>query len=281
MSKTSKLWIVPPFVVLAAVFFYPLTLIAIEAFHLDQGAGGYGLANFARVLGSVLFQNALIHTIVIALMATAGCLLLGFVLAVILAFVPFTGSATVARLIETYLALPSFLLTLAFTFIYGSAGILNGIAVKHWGMDEPPVHFLYSMAGVVLAEVTAFTPFVLRPLLAAFSQFESGQIEVAASLGAKPWRIVRSIIFPAALPALLVGGSLCLLLTVNEFGIVLFIGAKGVITLPMLIYGKSIQEGDYVSACTIALINIVISLGLYSLYNRVVNGLGKEHAGLV
>ena len=77
------------------------------------------------------------------------------------------------------------------------------------------------------------------------------------------------------------GGSLCLLLTVNEFGIVLFIGAKGVITLPMLIYGKSIQEGDYVSACTIALINIVISLGLYSLYNRVVNGLGKEHAGLV
>jgi 2-aminoethylphosphonate transport system permease protein len=40
---------------------------------------------------------------------------------------------------------------------------------------------------------------------------------------------------PAAIPALLAGGSLCLLLTVNEFGIVLFIGAKGVITLPLLI----------------------------------------------
>jgi len=40
-------------------------------------------------------------------------------------------------------------------------------------------------------------------------------------------RIVRQVILPAALPAAIAGGSLCLLLTVNEFGIVLFIGAKG------------------------------------------------------
>ncbi len=46
------------------------------------------------------------------------------------------------------------------------------------------------------------------------------------------------MILPAALPALLAGGSLCLLLTTNEFGIVLFIGAKGVTTLPMMVYPK-------------------------------------------
>ena len=63
--------------------------------------------------------------------------------------------------------------------------------------------------------------------LAAFSLIDSAQMEAAASLGARPWRILRQIILPAALPALLAGGSLCLLLTVNEFGIVLFIGAKG------------------------------------------------------
>ena len=120
--------------------------------------------------------------------------------------------------------------------------MLNGALTQSFGLSEPPVHFLYSAWGVILAEVTVYTPFVLRPLLAAFSLVDQSQIEVAGLLGAKPWRIVRSIILPAALPAAIAGGSLCLLLTVNEFGIVLFIGAKGVITLPLLIYDKAIQE---------------------------------------
>jgi 2-aminoethylphosphonate transport system permease protein len=127
---------------------------------------------------------------------------------------------------------------------------------------------------VILAEVTVYSPFVLRPLLAAFSLVDRGQIEVASLLGARPWRIVRQVILPAALPAAIAGGSLCLLLTVNEFGIVLFIGAKGVITLPLLIYDKAIQESDYQSACVIALVNVALSLGLFGLYRLAARRLG-------
>jgi 2-aminoethylphosphonate transport system permease protein len=133
---------------------------------------------------------------------------------------------------------------------------------------------------VILAEVTVYTPFVMRPLLAAFSLIDVAQIEVASSLGARPFRIVREVILPAALPALFAGGSLCLLLTVNEFGIVLFIGAKGVITLPLLVYDKAIQEFDYTTACVIAVVNVVLSLSLYSLYRIVLNRCGGRRAGL-
>lgn len=70
------------------------------------------------------------------------------------------------------------------------------------------------------------------------------------------------------------GGSLCLLLTTNEFGIVLFIGAKGVNTLPMMVYSKAILESDYTVACMIALINIVLSLGLFSLYRTAASRTG-------
>ena len=144
----------------------------------------------------------------------------------------------------------------------------------------PPIDFLYSPAGVILAEITVYTPFIMRPLLAAFSQMETAQIEVAASLGARPWRIIREIILPAAMPALLAGGSLCLLLTVNEFGIVFFIGAKGVITLPLLIYDKAIQEFDYTTACVIAVVNVALSLTLYALYRTVLGRVGGARAGL-
>jgi 2-aminoethylphosphonate transport system permease protein len=239
-SGPSSVWVIPPIAALGALFFYPLALIIGQSLRPSSGGAGPSLENFLHIMRTRLFQDALAHTLEIAVLATLGCLTLGLVIALILAFVPFPGARELARLIDTFIALPTFLLTLAFTFIYGSAGMLNGVLTEGLGFATPPVNFLYSQWGVILAEVTAYTPFILRPLLATFSQLETSQIEVASSLGAKPWRIIWSVILPAASPALLAGGSLCLLLTANEFGIVLFIGAKGVITLPLLIYGKAI-----------------------------------------
>lgn len=277
--QTGSYWIAPPLLILAALFFFPLWLI------LRQGLAGNGdvlsLANFARVVTSGEFHHAVGNTLVIALTATAGCLVVGFVLSVLIAFTPFPGSRVLARLIDTFIALPTFLVALAFTFIYGSAGMLNESLKALMHVDMPPVDFLYSQWGVILSEVTVYTPFVMRPLLAAFSLVDPAQIEVANSLGARPLRIVHRIILPAALPALVAGGSLCLLLTVNEFGIVLFIGAKDVITLPLLIYDKAIQQFDYTTACVIAVVNVALSVALYSLYRFVVAYFGGRRAGLV
>lgn len=265
-------WIAAPLLVVVCLFFYPLALIARQAI-IDDG-GALAFSQFVGVLHSTLFVRALINTIEIAVSATAACLALGLLLALILSFVPFPGSVMVSRLIDTFISLPTFLVTLAFTFIYGSAGIVNGVLQHHFGFATPPVQFLYSMWGVILAETTVYLPFVLRPLLASLSLIDHGQIEAASVLGARPWRIVRQVILPATVPALLTGGSLCLLLTVNEFGVVLFIGAKGVITLPLLIYNKAIQESDYQAACIIAVINIALSLGLFGLYRIAARRLG-------
>ena len=272
-------WVVPPLLVLAALFYYPLTLILVQS--VSPQGGGVSIAAYTTALSSRLFQSALFHTVQIALGATCGCVLLGFTLALVLTFVPFPGGRLVARLIDTFIALPTFLVALAFTFIYGSAGILNETLMALVGTDVPPIDFLYSPVGVILAEITVYTPFVLRPLLAAFSLIDTAQIEVAASLGARPARIIRQVILPAAMPALLAGGSLCLLLTVNEFGVVFFIGAKGVITLPLLVYDKAIQEFDYTTACVAAAVNVALSLSLYALYRVVVGRVGGGRAGVV
>ena len=128
------------------------------------------------------------------------------------------------------------------------------------------LNFLYTPAGVIAAEITFFTPFVIRPLLAAFALLPRQQLDAAASLGASPLRVLRSVILPEAWPALMAGGSLVLLLTLNEFGIVLFTGAKGVITLPVLIYTRGIVTFDLPGAAVIATVQIVLSLSLYIAY---------------
>ncbi len=258
------LWLLPPLLVLATLFFYPLLLIGEQA--LRDTEGHLGLETFWQVVESRRFLSALLNTLQIAVIATSGCLLLGSVLALILVFIPFPGSQLISRIIDTFIALPTFLITLAFTFIYGSAGLLNGTLMSLFAFELPPVDFLYSIQGVILAEMTVFTPLVMRPLMAGLRQIDKSQLEAASILGAHPLRVIAQVIFPAALPALMAGGSLCLLLTTNEFGIVLFIGAKGVNTLPMMVYSKAILESDYSVACMIALINILLSLGLFMLY---------------
>ncbi|HHT0319258.1 TPA: 2-aminoethylphosphonate ABC transporter permease subunit [Raoultella planticola] len=258
------LWLLLPLLVLATLFFYPLLLIAEQA--LRDTSGHLSFGTFWQVMESRRFIGALLNTLQIAVFATLGCLVLGSLMAVILVFIPFPGSQLISRVIDTFIALPTFLITLAFTFIYGSAGLLNGTLMSLFDFVLPPVDFLYSIQGVILAEITVFTPLVMRPLMTGLRQIDKSQLEAASILGAHPLRVIAQVIFPAALPALMAGGSLCLLLTTNEFGIVLFIGAKGVNTLPMMVYSKAILESDYSVACMIALINILLSLGLFMLY---------------
>ena len=111
----------------------------------------------------------------------------------------------------------------------------------------------------------------------------------ATRRGGKPRRLTPS---GAALggdargvPALMAGGSLVLLLTLNEFGIVLFTGAKGVITLPVLIYTRGIVTFDLPGAAVIATVQIAPSLVLYSVYRlifaRLMTGRGKGEADVV
>ncbi|MEV4425248.1 2-aminoethylphosphonate ABC transporter permease subunit [Streptomyces sp. R-07] len=260
MPTTGWLWALPPVAVLALVFLYPLALVVQES--LAPGA-------YAEVFASASFREALVTTVWLAVAATVGCLVLGFVLALVIAFVPFPGGKAVSKFIDVFLSFPSFLITLALLFLYGTVGMANGIWTDVTGDPAGPLRFLTTPWGVLLAEITYFTPFVMRPLLAAFSQMETAQLEVASSLGARPLRIVRQVILPEALPALAAGGSLVLVMCLNEFGIVLFTGAKGVTTLPMLVYSKAILESDYAAACVVAVVNVALSVGLYVLYRGV------------
>lgn len=275
----AGLWALAPLLIVLFAAAYPLIRVLLESTKVGTGRGW---STWTSVLGSEIFRDALWRTVSIAVMSTLGCLVLGTFLAIVLAFVPFPGSAVVGRLIDTILALPSFLITLAFTFLYGTAGAANALIASITGSASPALDFLYTPAGVIAAEITFFTPFVVRPLLASFALLPRQQLDVAASLGASPIRVLRAVVLPEAWPALAAGGSLVLLLTLNEFGIVLFTGAKGVITLPVLIYTRGIVTFDLPGAAVIATVQVVLSLALYVTYRvvfaRLMNGRGNTDA---
>ncbi|WP_328991609.1 2-aminoethylphosphonate ABC transporter permease subunit [Kribbella sp. NBC_01245] len=247
-ARSKRGWLTVPLLVLAGLVVYPLLLVATESF-------SDGLTTWREVVGSVEFRDALLRTIQIAVCSTIGCLVVGTFLAVVISFVPFPGARFVSGLVDAMLALPSFLVALSFTFLYGSAGVVGSLLGT--------TGFLTAPWAVVLAEITFYTPFVMRPLLGAMAQIPRAQLDIAASLGAGPWRVLRQVLLPEVRPALVAGGSLTLLLTLNEFGIVLFLGARDTTTLPMLVHAKGIVMFDYPAACVIAMVQVMLSIGLH------------------
>src|SRR5690349_14102172 len=100
------LWALPPVALLALFFLYPLALVVQQSFRPD--GAGTSFQPYTDVFASEAFRNALWTTVWLALASTAGCLLLGFLLALVIAFIPFPGAKAVARFIDVYLSFPSF-----------------------------------------------------------------------------------------------------------------------------------------------------------------------------
>ncbi|EGD56162.1 2-aminoethylphosphonate ABC transporter permease subunit [Gordonia neofelifaecis] len=260
VAKTAV--VAGPLIVPAVGLGYPLAWVVARSF-TDRDDAFAGGATWGSTLADPAVHKAVWRTLEVAALSTLGCLVIGTFLAFVLAFVPFPGSAGVVRMIEAVVALPSFLIPLALGVLFGSVGVVSASTGHQFT-------FLATVTGVVLAEIAFYTPFVVRPLLAAFSQFPSAHIDVASLLGAGPTRIAATVILPRVWPALAAASSLTFLLTLNEFGIVLFTGAKDVTTVPMMIYTKSMVASDFATAAVLATMQLTLSVIVYLGYRAVV-----------
>jgi ABC-type sulfate transport system, permease component len=135
----AGLALVVPIVTLLTLLIYPLGLMAEQSIATPRGLS---LAVTRNLLGSVMFRRALWHTIQIAGTATAICLVLGTTLALLLHITEMPGARAIGRLIDTYLAFPSFLIALALTFLYGNAGMITVLLQQVFGAAPNAASFL-------------------------------------------------------------------------------------------------------------------------------------------
>ena len=84
----------------------------------------------------------------------------------------------------------------------------------------------FSFTGLLLASLLYSLPFVLQPLIGAFEGVERNQLEVAASLGARPAAIFRRVVLPACRSAYLTAAIMGFAHTLGEFGVVLMVGGN-------------------------------------------------------
>jgi 2-aminoethylphosphonate transport system permease protein len=253
-------------VVLGPLVIYPL--ICVVQLSLT-GAGGFSLQSFVHFFTDPGSLHLVWTTLWVMTVAAGLSSLVGIGLAGLLFFFPMPGSTLLIRFLELFVAFPSFLVAFALIFLYGSDGSVSIALQDIFNLSNPPLDFLFGVAGVILAEVMYYTPFVVRPTLASLATLDLRMVEAASSLGAPPSMVARNVVLPLALPGIAAGVILCFLLSLNEFGILLVLGSTDLVTLPVSIYSTANNDQDLQTASAEAVVMLVLSIGLYVLYRTI------------
>jgi sulfate transport system permease protein len=188
----------------------------------------------------------------------------GVLVAWVLVRYRFPGRAAVDALVDLPFALPTAVGGIALTSIYSSRGIV-GAALARIGVQAA-----FSRLGVVIALTFVGLPFVVRTVQPVLEDFDVGQEEAAATLGATRWQTFRRVILPAILPATITGATLAFARALGEYGSVVFISGNmpnKTEIAPLLIMTK-LEQYDYAGATAIAVVMLVASFALLLVVNR-------------
>lgn len=265
---------------LAAIAFAPLILYPLGGllWLSVHGKTGWSLAPYAQFFSDPASWEVIRTTLLILATSASIATVVGAILAALLFYLPFRGSSTLVRFMELFVAFPSFLVAFTLIFLYGTQGSVNVLLVHSFDLAHAPIDFLFGFGGVVMAQVVYYTPFVVRPTLAALTLIDERVVEAARSLGASPLMVAGRVVLPLALPGIVAGSILCFLLTMNEFGILLVLGSARLVTLPVAIYSSATIDLDLQTASAQAVLMLVASLTVFMLYRRAARAATRSHA---
>jgi sulfate/thiosulfate transport system permease protein len=184
---------------LSAIVLVPLAAVLARA--SDGGAGAFWHAVSGRQA-----LDALVLTLVAALIVTAINAAMGTVIAWVLVRDRFPGKALVNALVDLPFALPTIVAGLTLLALYKDVA--------------------YTRTAIVLALLFVTLPFVVRAVQPVLLELDREVEEAAASLGARPAQIVRRIVLPALAPAIVSGAALGFARAVGEFGSVVLISGN-------------------------------------------------------
>jgi sulfate transport system permease protein len=214
-----------------------------------------------RVLSSfkVSFLTAFVASLINAVM--------GVVLAWVLVRYTFPLKRIVDGTIELPFALPTAVAGIALTALTADTGLIGGF-FANFG-----IKIAFTRIGITVALVFIGIPFVVRAVQPVLEKLDPAYEEAAGVLGASRTRIFWKVILPELIPAIFTGFGLAFGRCLGEYGSVVFIAGNMPFETEIapLIIMSELQEYDYSSATTIALVMLVASFVTLFLVNVVQN----------
>ncbi|UNM16597.1 molybdate ABC transporter permease subunit [Streptomyces formicae] len=235
---------------LLAVAFLLLPLVGIVA-RTEWGELGAHLTSPAAV-------EALRLSLLVSFWSLGLSLLLGVPLAWLLARVDFPGKALVRSLVLLPMVLPPTVGGVALLLAFGRRGLLGPWLESWFGLTLP-----FHTTGAVVAATFVAMPFLVISLEGALAGLRPRYEETAASLGASPLRVFRTVTLPMVAPGLIAGAALAWARALGEFGATITFAGNlpgTTQTLPLQVYLLLQEQPE--AATSVSLLLLAIAMGV-------------------
>lgn len=202
---------------------------------------------------------------------------MGLILAWVLVRYNFKGKRFLDGIIELPFALPTAVAGIALTHMTTTNGWVGKIFYNFFG-----IRIAYTRLGITIALIFIGIPFVVRSVQPVLEKIDIQYEEAAMILGADRKTTFRRVIFPELLPSLISGFTLAFARSIGEYGSVVFIAGNTPYKTeiaPLLIMAQ-LQEYDYASATSIALVMLAIAFVILSVNAIVQSRVSRRVSGL-
>ena len=228
------------------------------------GPLAYGIVRGAGQLPSAIYdeevQFACGLSLLTALVSTGICMPLSLCATSALFSARFRGRGAIIQLITTPMALPHIVLGIMLVLFFGNQGLAPFL--------EPlGIEFIFTVQGIILAQVVTNIPFVVEQLWAAFSNINPKQLFQARSMGASSAQLDWLVVFPSVKRDIIAAVIMCFSRCLGEYGAVMMVAGTtrmGTEVLPTAILLNT-STGNLSRALSIATILILLAVALSSL----------------
>jgi len=256
---------------LGLFFFYPLARI------LWLGLNPASLLTITPD-SFLLTSHSLLFTFYQAILSTLLTLLIGLPAAYLFARFDFCGKALLRLLTAIPFMLPTVVVAAGFTALLGPRGWINLGLMRLFGLDSPPIVFVYTLWAILLAHIFYNTTIVIRMVGNALAHLDPRLEQAARSLGADARRAFWRVTLPLLRPPILAAALLVFLFDFTSFGVILLLGGPHFATLEVEIYIQAIQIFNLPLAAVLSLIQLLCTLAFSVFYSRIVTRLAVTTA---
>ena len=275
----GALLIAPTVLVFCAVILYPLVsaiYLSLFSIYTPTLAGSWvGIDNYATLLASGRFWNALANTLI----WTLGTLTLQIVCGVGVALL-LNQSIIFRALARSLILFPYFLSTVVAVLVWrwlfnDLYGILNHVMLMA-GLIDMPVDYLGQMPNAMISVIVVgawkYFPFVVIAVLARLQSIPEPLYEAATIDGAGPIARFFDVTLPQLRDVLTVIILLRAIWDFKEFDLIYLMTGGGPVTstqtLPLVVYQEAFGLNQMGMAATYAVVMMAVMLGFMLVYLR-------------
>ena len=231
--------------VVYAYLYIPIIILVTNSFNEDRYGlswKGFSWNWYERLFNNDTLIQAAFHSVTIAFFAATLATIVGLT-AIALYRYRFRGKQAVSGMLFIVMMSPDIVMAVSLLALF----MVVGISLGFWSL--------------LLAHVTFCLPYVTVTIFSRLNGFDARMLEAAKDLGASEVTILRKIILPLALPAVVSGWLLSFTISLDDVVVSSFVSGVSYEILPLRIFSL-VKTGVTPEVNALATIMIVLSLGL-------------------